>query len=146
MPTAVDSDWAAPDKRVIIGVITRVVRGDDISQLLLRDGLLLRGVPLLDLIHRGDHTVETLGHAGPHPVLKEWKTLRQRTRRLFFPPRLRRKNLRRARKGASRLQPAALRRSTRNGCLDILRLHSKCLDCFHFSPTSSFPLLLCAIC
>lgn len=68
---AADSDRAAPDKRVIIGAITGVVRGDDIGQLLLRDGLLLAGVPLLDFIHHGDDTVETLGHAGPHPVLKE---------------------------------------------------------------------------
>lgn len=65
------SDRAAPDKRVIIGVITGVVRGDDIGQLLLRDGLLLAGVSLLDFIHHGDHAVETLGHAGPHSVLKE---------------------------------------------------------------------------
>lgn len=69
--SAADLDRAAPDKRVIIGVITGVVRGDDIGQLLLRDGLLLAGVSLLDFIHHGDHAVETLGHAGPHPVLKE---------------------------------------------------------------------------
>lgn len=69
--SAVDSDRAAPDKRVVIGVITGVVRGDDIGQLLLRDGLLLAGVPLLEFVHHGDHTVETFGHAGPDPVLEE---------------------------------------------------------------------------
>lgn len=73
---AVDLDQMTLDKRVIIKVITGVVWGDDISQLLLllRNGLLLAGVSLLEFIHHGNYTVETFGHAGPHPVLKEQNT------------------------------------------------------------------------
>lgn len=69
--------WIRTGRRQIresqTGVITGVVRGDDIGQLLLREGLLLAGVPLLEFVHHGDDTVETFGHAGPHPVLKEYK-------------------------------------------------------------------------
>lgn len=51
-------------------IITRVVRCDDISQLLLMDRLRLAVVLLLQLVHHGNYAVEPFGHAGPHPVLK----------------------------------------------------------------------------
>lgn len=51
-------------------IITRVVRCDDISQLLLRDRLRFAVVLLPQLVHHGNYAVEPFGHAGPHPVLK----------------------------------------------------------------------------
>lgn len=52
-------------------VITRVVRCNDVSELLLSDWLHFAVVFLLQLVHHGNYAVEPFGHAGPHPVLKE---------------------------------------------------------------------------
>lgn len=52
-------------------VITRIVRCNDVSELLLRDWLRFAAIFLLQLVHHGNYAVETFGHAGPHPVLKE---------------------------------------------------------------------------
>lgn len=52
-------------------IITRVVRRNDVSELLLSNWLRFAVVFLLQLVHHGNYTVETFGHTGPHPVLKE---------------------------------------------------------------------------
>lgn len=164
---AVDLDQMTLDKRVIIKVITGVVWGDDISQLLLllRNGLLLAGVSLLEFIHHGNYTVETFGHAGPHPVLKEqntpsatpisrtdyisgclavFKTAKysrgEGVRQTEGKPCEAAKNL--PVSESKKVFPSSVdagftsRRSTGNCCLDILRLYSKVFGLFPVLPFS----------
>ena len=52
---------------------TRIVGGDDISELLVRDRLPVVVVLLLEFIYHGDNTVETFGNVGPNSVLEEHK-------------------------------------------------------------------------
>lgn len=52
-------------------IITGIVWSNDISELLLSNWLWFAVVFLLQLVHHGNYTVETFGHAGPHSVLKE---------------------------------------------------------------------------
>lgn len=52
-------------------IITRVVRCNDVSELLLSDWFRVAVVFPLQLVHHGNYAVEMFGHAGPHSILKE---------------------------------------------------------------------------
>ena len=62
------------DSKTTSKSLTGIVWGDHVSELLLRDRLLLAVAFFLEFIHHGDHTVETFGHVSPQPVLRSANT------------------------------------------------------------------------